>query len=67
MSRNVVGVVGTVIIAIYAIGSSRWVATDAQWYQSLAKQAWQPPSSVFGIIWPYNFIMLITATWLVAG
>jgi len=67
MSRNVVGVVGTVIIAIYAIGSSRWVATDAQWYRSLAKPAWQPPSSVFGIIWPYNFIMLITATWLVAG
>ena len=67
MSRNVVGVVGTVIIAIYAIVSSRWVVTDAQWYQSLAKPAWQPPSSVFGIIWPYNFIMLITATWLVAG
>ena len=67
MSRNVVGVVGTVIIAIYIIGSGRWVATDAQWYQSLAKPAWQPPSSVFGIIWPYNFAMLITATWLVAS
>ena len=67
MSRNVVGVLGTVIIAIYIIGSSRWVATDAQWYRSLPRPAWQPPSSVFGIIWPYNFAMLVTATWLVAS
>ena len=67
MSRNVVGVLGTVIIAIYIIGSSRWVATDAQWYRSLPRPAWQPPSSVFGIIWPYNFAMLVTATWLVAN
>ena len=67
MSRNVVGVFGTVIIAIYVIGSGRMVATDAQWYRSLPRPAWQPPSSVFGIIWPYNFAMLVVATWLVAN
>jgi translocator protein len=67
MSRNLVGVFGTVIIAIYIIGSSRWVATNADWYRSLPRPAWQPPSSVFGIIWPYNFAMLVTATWLVAS
>ena len=67
MSRNAVGVLGTVIIAIYVIGSGRMVATDAQWYRSLPRPSWQPPSSVFGIIWPYNFAMLVTATWLVAS
>ena len=67
MSRNVVGVLGTIIIAIYVIGSGRMVATDAEWYRSLPRLAWQPPSFVFGIIWPYNFAMLITATWLVAS
>ena len=67
MSRNLVGVLGTVIIAIYVIGSGRMVATDAEWYRSLPRPAWQPPSSVFGIIWPYNFAMLTTATWLVAS
>ncbi len=66
MSRNVVGVLGTVIVAIYVIGSGRMVATDAEWYRSLPRPAWQPPSSVFGIIWPYNFAMLVVATWLVA-
>ncbi|MEN9745852.1 MAG: hypothetical protein RL729_324 [Actinomycetota bacterium] len=67
MNRNLVGILGTVIIAMYAIGSGRMVATDAEWYRSLPRPAWQPPSSVFGIIWPYNFAMLIVATWLVAG
>ena len=67
MSRNVVGVLGTVIIAIYIIGSGRMVATDAEWYRSLPRPSWQPPSSVFGIIWPYNFAMLVTATWLVTS
>jgi tryptophan-rich sensory protein len=67
MSRNVVGVLGTVIIAIYAIGSGRLVTTDAAWYRSLPRLAWQPPGSVFGIIWPYNFAMLVIATWLVAS
>lgn len=67
MSRNVVGVLGTVIIAIYAIGSGRMVATDSEWYRSLPRPGWQPPSSVFGIIWPYNFAMLVVATWLVAS
>jgi tryptophan-rich sensory protein len=67
MSRNVVGIIGTAIVAIYAIGSGRMVATDAAWYRSLPRLAWQPPSFVFGIIWPYNFAMLLVATWLVAS
>ena len=67
MGRNVIGILGTAIVAVYAIVSGRWVATDAGWYQSLPRPAWQPPSFVFGIIWPYNFAMLIVATWLVAN
>jgi len=67
MGRNVVGIIGTAIVAIYAIGSGRLVATDDQWYRSLPRLSWQPPSFVFGIIWPYNFAMLVVATWLVAN
>ena len=67
MNHTVVGIIGTAFVAIYAICSGRWVSTDAEWYRSLPRLAWQPPSSVFGIIWPYNFAMLITATWLVAS
>ena len=67
MSRNIVGILGTAIIAIYIFGSGRLVTTDQQWYRSLPKPAWQPPSIVIGLIWPYNFALLITATWIVAN
>ena len=67
MSRNVVGILGTAIIAVYVIGSGRLVATDTQWYRTLIKPAWQPPSIVIGLIWPYNFALLIAATWVVAN
>jgi tryptophan-rich sensory protein len=67
MSRNIVGILGTAIIAIYIFGSGRLVTTDQQWYRSLPKPAWQPPSIVIGLIWPYNFALLIAATWVVAS
>jgi len=67
MSRNIVGLLGTAIVATYIIGSGRLVTTDQQWYRSLSKPAWQPPSFLFGLIWPYNFAMLIAATWVVAS
>ena len=67
LSRNVVGMIGTVVIAVYAFVSGRLVTTDRQWYQTLKKPAWQPPGFVTGLIWPYNFGMLIVATWTVAS
>jgi tryptophan-rich sensory protein len=67
MSRNIIGILGTAIIAVYIFGSGRLVTTDQQWYRSLPKPAWQPPSIVIGLIWPYNFALLITATWIVAN
>lgn len=67
MSRNVVGILGTAIIAVYMFGSGRLVATDTQWYRTLTKPSWQPPGIVVGLIWPYNFALLIIATWIVAN
>ena len=67
MSRALVGGVSTAIVVAYAIGAGRWVSTDADWYQSLTKPPWQPPDVVFGLIWPYNFVMIAVAGWAVAG
>ena len=67
MSRIAAGVLGTALIAIYYVGSRRLVTTDQQWFRSLSKPAWQPPRVVVGLIWPYNFAMLIIATWVVAS
>jgi benzodiazapine receptor len=51
------------MVLAYAIGSGLWVNTGDNWYANLNKPSWQPPDFVFGIIWPYNFIVLgIAAT-----
>ena len=49
---------GIAIVAIYVIGSGLWVNTGDNWYRTLNHPSWQPPGYIFGIIWPYNFIVL---------
>lgn len=46
------------IVVVYAVGSGVWVSTGTAWYLALDKPGWQPPSWVFGVIWPYNFVAL---------
>ena len=50
--------IGIAILAAYVIGSGLWVNTGDNWYRNLNQPSWQPPSFIFGIIWPYNFIVL---------
>lgn len=56
-----IGAVAAVVllVIVYALGSGRWVSTGSSWYLSLEQPWWQPPPWVFGVIWPYNFLMLI--------
>ena len=35
-----------------------WVNTGDSWYGNLNRPSWQPPSYLFGLIWPYNFTVL---------
>jgi translocator protein len=58
--KNIFFVVGLVLVFVYVIGSGLWV-DNSGWYQSLNKPRWQPPEIVFGIIWPYNFVVLTIA------
>lgn len=47
-----------IIVVVYAVGSGIWVSSGSAWYLALEKPAWQPPSWVFGLIWPYNFVVV---------
>ena len=61
--RTLTAVSGIAIVLIYVIGSGLWVNTGDSWYANINKPSWQPPGFIFGIIWPYNFIVLgIAAT-----
>jgi benzodiazapine receptor len=42
------------------------VQSSGGWYDSLKRPAWQPPDVIFGLIWPYNFVLLGIAAWVVA-
>jgi tryptophan-rich sensory protein len=42
------------------------VNTGDNWYANINKPSWQPPGFVFGIIWPYNFIVLGIASFVIA-
>lgn len=58
--------IGIGLVLIYAFGSGIWVSSSPGWYSSLVQPPWQPPDFIFGIIWPYNFIMLGVAAFNVA-
>ena len=57
---------GILLVLIYAFGSGVWVSSSPEWYSSLKRPPWQPPSSLFGIIWPYNFVVLGIASYQVS-
>ena len=59
-------IAGVALVFIYAIGSGIWVNTGDNWYRDLNAPSWQPPDFIFGIIWPYNFIVLGIAAVVVA-
>ncbi len=55
------------LVFIYIIGSGAWVSTGDNWYRTLNAPSWQPPDFIFGIIWPYNFIVLAVSAIIVAS
>ncbi len=56
--RSSASVIRIALVLIYAIGSGLWVNTGDGWYRNLNQPSWQPPDFIFGLIWPYNFIVL---------
>lgn len=56
--KSLASVAGISLVFLYAIGSGLWVNTGDNWYRNLNAPSWQPPDFVFGLIWPYNFIVL---------
>ena len=65
--KNISVVIGIAIVVIYVIGSGFWVNTGDDWYRNLNSPRWQPPDFIFGIIWPYNFIVLGIAAFIIAA
>ena len=56
--KTVAAAIGIILVFIYALGSGIWTSSSPGWYSSLNRPPWQPPDFIFGLIWPYNFIIL---------
>ena len=65
LSRNLLSAISIGLVLGYALLSGTWVSTGDAWYRALRQPAWQPPDVVFGLIWPYNFIVLGIAGFVV--
>ena len=64
--RTVAAAIGILLVIIYAFGSGIWTSSSPGWYGTLNRPPWQPPDFVFGIIWPYNFIVLGIASYRIS-
>jgi translocator protein len=56
------------IIACLAIGGlGGWATSQAviDWYPTLNKPTWNPPSWIFGPVWTTLYVMMAVAAWLV--
>lgn len=67
MHRTLLAALGLFVVVVYAGGSGYLVSRSPGWYASLVQPPWQPPDAVFGLIWPYNFLALGVAAWVVPG
>lgn len=56
-AKVIMTALGIALVLLYAFGSGAFI-DNSGWYQSLNRPSWQPPDIVFGLIWPYNFIVL---------
>ena len=56
--KTILAATGIGLVFVYVVGSGLWVNTGDNWYRNLNQPPWQPPDFIFGIIWPYNFIIL---------
>jgi len=60
LAKTIFAFLNVSLVALYAIGSGLWVNTGDGFYRSLKRPFWQPPDFVFGLAWPYNFLVLYT-------
>ena len=67
MIKTILVITNISLVAIYAIGSGLWVNSGDGFYRSLKRPFWQPPDYLFGIAWPYNFLVLIIAGIVIAN
>lgn len=58
------GAIFWLVLTYGAAWASARFMPDA-WYRTLDKPVWNPPDSVFGLVWPLLYFLMAAAAWLV--
>lgn len=53
------------LLLVFGAASTGAFVPPGEWYQSLAKPAWNPPAWLFGPVWTTLYLMIAAAGWLV--
>jgi tryptophan-rich sensory protein len=53
------------VLAVAAVAAFGGLFPPGDWFDSLAKPAWNPPSAVFGPVWTVLYLMIAVSGWLV--
>ena len=64
VSRQILALVGWLLLC-FGAAALGGLFMPGEWYASLRKPAWNPPSWVFGPVWTALYTMMAVAAWLV--
>ncbi len=63
-TKNTAALAVCIVVTFLAPTLGAW-AMPGEWYASLTKPSWNPPSWIFGPMWTALYLMMATAAWLV--
>lgn len=58
------GALAAFAIATAAVASSGALFMPGEWYESLRKPSWNPPSWIFGPVWTVLYVAMTISAWL---